>query len=76
MKDYTISIARKNGIYQVQSENAGIEEMVGTCGYLETQIGLEAIRNGMDLETVKTKMLDIHLNAMSDMERVLQKLSK
>ena len=64
VNDCKLLLQVKSGKVLIQAEQCGMVELATMCGALEQLMGMEAINRGMDLEDVRTNMLDIHLAAM------------
>lgn len=68
MNDCKLIIEIKDGEILYQGENASLVELAYMCGALEQTIGLELFSNGKPLDDIKNDMLQLHLDAMYDLE--------
>lgn len=70
MEDCRLELTVKDGKVGLKGENLSLVELVGLCGVLQVIAGTDALKRGMDLDTVKNNMLDVHLEAMRRLDDV------
>lgn len=68
MKDCMLTLSAKAGKVRMEAEQISVEELAEMSGVLQIITGKAALAAGSDIETVKDKMLDIHLAAMRQVE--------
>ena len=70
MQDCEVTISVHDGKIEMEgSEGLLVQDFAALAGYMQIVAGVEACHNGMPLEDIKTVMLDIHQDAMRDVER-------
>lgn len=72
MKDCRLTITVRNDDIRCEMENISMVELATLSGYLQMLVGQEAIARGVDIEEVKTNLLDVHLESMISLEDQLQ----
>ena len=70
MKDCRLTITVRNDDIRCEMEN--MVELATLSGYLQMLVGQEAIARGVDIEEVKTNLLDVHLESMISLEDQLK----
>lgn len=70
MQDCRLVLTVKDGKVGVQGESLSLVELVGLCGVLQVIAGTDAMNRGMDIDSVKNNMLDVHLEAMRRLDDV------
>lgn len=70
MEDCRLELTVKDGKVGFKGENLSLVELVGLCGVLQVIAGTDARKRGMDLDTVRDNMLDVHLEAMRRLDDV------
>lgn len=68
MKDCRLTITVRNDDIRCEMENISMVELATLSGYLQMLVGQEAIARGVDIEEVKTNLLDVHLESMITQE--------
>lgn len=68
MKDCRLTITVRDDDIRCNMDNVSMVELATLSGYLQMLVGQEAIARGMDIEEVKTNLLDVHLEAMISLE--------
>lgn len=61
MKDCRLTITVRDDDIRCEMENISMVELATLSGYLQMLVGQEAIARGVDIEEVKTNLLDVHL---------------
>lgn len=51
-----------------EGENISVEGLAQIAGFLQVFVGMEGLKRGLDIETVRDNMLDIHLAAMEELQ--------
>lgn len=72
MKDCRLTITVRNDDIRCEMENISMVELATLSGYLQMLVGQEAIARGVDIEEVKTNLLDVHLESMISLEDQLK----
>jgi hypothetical protein len=54
-----------------EGRDISLVELSAMAGFLQVFIGTEAVKRGADIEDVKDNVLDIHLTAMQELERLI-----
>lgn len=72
MKDCRLTITVRNDDIRCEMENISMVELATLSGYLQMLVGQEAITRGVDIEEVKTNLLDVHLESMISLEDQLK----
>lgn len=70
MQDCRLVLTVKDGKVGVQGETLSLVELAGLCGVLQVIAGTDALNRGMDIDDVKSNMLDVHLEAMRRLDDV------
>lgn len=70
VEDCRLELTVKDGKVGLKGENLSLVELAGLCGVLQVIAGTDALKRGMDLDTVKNNMLDVHLEAMRRLDDV------
>lgn len=73
MKDCKVTLEVKKGVVKLLGEKISPEEMSELAGFMQVFVGLEAVKRGMNLDDVKTALLDIHLAAMEILRGQMKK---
>lgn len=68
MQDCKMVITVRGDAIDCQMENISMVEIATLAGYLQLLTGQEAISRGVDIEDIKSNMLDVHLEAMETLE--------
>ena len=72
MKDCRLTIMVRNDDIRCEMENISMVELATLSGYLQMLVGQEAIARCVDIEEVKTNLLDVHLESMISLEDQLK----
>lgn len=72
MKDCRLTITVRNDDIRCEMENISMVELATLSGYLQMLVGQEAIARAVDIEEVKTNLLDVHLESMISLEDQLK----
>lgn len=73
MKDCKMVITVRGDAIDCEMENISMVEIATLAGYLQLLTGHEAISRGVDIEDIKSNMLDVHLEAMETLEEQIRK---
>lgn len=73
MKDCKMVITVRGDAIDCEMENISMVEIATLAGYLQLLTGQEAISRGVDIEDIKSNMLDVHLEAMETLEEQIRK---
>ena len=68
MKDCSLTLTVRNEKVSMNAHGAGVKELAEMSGILQIMAGESAMAKGVDIDTVKDNMLDIHLAAMRQVE--------
>ena len=67
----------KNGKMVLSACNAGLDDIATISGFIQDFVSYEAYKSGVDIESIKDSMLDIHLSAMQTFqERIINERRK
>lgn len=64
MKDCRVELIARDGKVDMEAERVSLEDLTTMCGVLQVITAKEALARGVDLDTVKNKLLDVYLAAM------------
>lgn len=73
MQDCRLVITVRGDAIDCQAENISMVELATLSGYLQLLVGQEAISRGVNIEDIKSNMLDVHLEAMETLEEQIRK---
>ncbi len=68
MEDCRLTVAVRDGTVGFEGEDISIEELAALTGFLQVFVGMEGLKRGLDMDDVKSNMLDIHFAAMEMIE--------
>lgn len=68
MKDCSLTLTVRNEKVSMNAQGVGVKELAELSGILQIMAGESAMAKGVDIDTVKDNMLDIHLAAMRQVE--------
>lgn len=71
MQDCSLTIRVVNDEITFDGREISLVELSAMAGFLQVFIGIEAIKRGTDIEDVKDNVLDIHLTAMQELDRMI-----
>ena len=71
MKDCSLTMRVVNDEITFEGRDISLVELSAMAGFLQVFIGTEAVKRGTDIEDVKDNVLDIHLTAMQELERLI-----
>lgn len=71
MQDCSLTMRVVNDEITFEGRDISLVELSAMAGFLQVFIGTEAVKRGTDIEDVKDNVLDIHLTAMQELERLL-----
>ena len=73
MQDCKMTITVRGDDISCEMENISMVEIATLAGYLQLLTGQEAVSRGVDIEDIKSNMLDVHLEAMETLENQIRK---
>lgn len=73
MKDCKLVITVRGDAIDCEMENISMVEIATLAGYLQLLTGQEGVARGVDIEDIKSNMLDVHLEAMETLEEQIRK---
>lgn len=68
MRDCDLTIMVRDDVMKIEGHGFSIEELAKMAGFLQVIVGMEGLKHGLDMDDVKSNMLDIHLAAMETLE--------
>lgn len=71
MQDCSLTMRVVNDEITFEGRDISLVELSAMAGFLQVFIGMEAVKRGTDIEDVKDNVLDIHLTAMQEIERLI-----
>ena len=71
MQDCSLTMRVVNDEITFEGRDISLVELSAMAGFLQVFIGTEAVKRGTDIEDVKDNVLDIHLTAMQELERLI-----
>lgn len=72
MQDCTLIMKVRDDEISFEGRDISLVELSAMAGFLQVFIGTEAVKRGTDIEDVKDNVLDIHLTAMQELERLIR----
>ncbi len=70
MRDCTLTMRVADDEITFEGRDISFEELAAMTGFLQVFVGTEAVRRGADIEDTKDRLLDIHLTAMQELDRL------
>lgn len=71
MQDCTLTMKVRDDEISFEGRDISLVELSAMAGFLQVFIGTEAVKRGADIEDVKDNVLDIHLTAMQELDRLI-----
>lgn len=71
MQDCTLIMKVQDDEISFEGRDISLVELSAMAGFLQVFISTEAVKRGADIEDVKDNVLDIHLTAMQELERLI-----
>ena len=71
MQDCSLTMRVVDDEITFEGRDISLVELSAMAGFLQVFIGTEAVKRGTDIEDVKDNVLDIHLTAMQELERLI-----
>lgn len=67
---------RDDGGVSVKPHHVTMEQLVFCAGALQNYVGMVAVENGVNLDEVRDRMLDVHLAAMSMLQDAAERYKR
>lgn len=76
MKDCMILAEIENDKMNIVTSKSNLMELMALQGHIQSFLAIEALKKGVRLDDVKSRMLDIHLAAMQSVQEASFKLNE